>query len=176
MSPSSGSPLARRNGSSRDRRAAIERIYRSHVDEVYRYVFRRCRDHALAEDVVHDVFTTLARSIEDPESVTVGWLKRVARNRLIDIIRRNDNYERKLRLLNAVDDRPSNAAADELEAALELLAPINRIVLTLRYLDGMTVAEIADELDRPIKGVEALITRSRRALRISLEEHDDAPR
>lgn len=148
-------------------------MYRAHVDEVYRYVFRRCRDHALAEDVVHDVFTTVARTVDEPADISIGWLKRVARNQLIDIIRRNDNYERKLRLLNAATARPSDTATETLGAALDLLAPINRVVLTLRYLDGLSIAEISEALNRPPKGVEALITRSRAALRLALEEATD---
>ena len=37
--------------------------------------------------------------------------------------------------------------------------------LALRYLDGLTVSEIADHLDRTVRGTETLLVRARAALR-----------
>lgn len=50
-------------------------------------------------------------------------------------------------------------------AALERLGPHHRAALTLRYLDGLPVAEVAENLGRGIHATEALLQRARRALR-----------
>ncbi|NNE11191.1 MAG: RNA polymerase subunit sigma-24, partial [Ilumatobacter sp.] len=60
-------------------------MYDAHVEEVYRFVFRRCRDHALAEDITQETFMAAIRKADDPSTLSVGWLMTVARNRLVDV-------------------------------------------------------------------------------------------
>ena len=48
---------------------------------------------------------------------------------------------------------------------LAQLAPINRAVLTLRYVDDLPVADCARILDRTVGATEALLTRAKRAFR-----------
>jgi RNA polymerase sigma-70 factor (ECF subfamily) len=50
-------------------------------------------------------------------------------------------------------------------AALDRLGPHHRAVLTLRYLDGLPVAEVAEHLGRGLHATEALLQRARNALR-----------
>ena len=148
-------------------------IYDAHVEEVYRYVHRRCQDHSLAEDVTQDAFIAAIRSTRDPGTISIGWLITVARNRLFDILRRQTKYEEKLRLV--ADSRPGDEEVDiaerlRLESALRLLPVHYRLVLTLHYINGMTVREIAEQLDQSPKSVEGLVTRARRELTGLLDE------
>lgn len=151
-------------------------LYEQHAIEVYRYVHRRCRDRALAEDVTQDAFLTAVRTVDDLETISVGWLIQVARNRLLDLLRRQARYEGKLRLVGARDgvtDEPSAVVGRlRMTAALEGLRVEHRVVLMLHYVDELTVAELADEMGRTPKAVEALLTRARRALRHELEGSD----
>ena len=55
-------------------------------------------------------------------------------------------------------------------AALQRLGPHHRAALTLRYLDGLPVAEVARQLDRGFHATEALLQRARRALRCAYKE------
>lgn len=156
--------------------AAFAQLYERHAVEVYRFVHRRCRDHSLAEDVTQDTFVQAVRSFEDPSAIRVGWLIQVARNRLLDVVRRQARYEGKLRLAGARDaqeDEPS-AVVDRIRmsAALEELRIEHRVVLMLHYVDGFTIPELAEELGRTPKAVEALVTRARRALGQELERTD----
>ena len=50
-------------------------------------------------------------------------------------------------------------------AALATLGPHHRAALTLRYLDGLPVAEVAEQLGRGLHATEALLQRARGALR-----------
>lgn len=158
-----------------ERRRRLHALYDAHVGDVYSYVHRRCGNHSTAQDVTHDVFTTVARTIDDPGEVTVDWLIRRARFRMIDIIRRLENYNAKLTLIGGSSERDFQASvADQLrvEAALEQLTPLHRTVLVLHYVDDLSVAELAEHLERSTKGAEALITRARAALIAALEVVD----
>ena len=154
-------------------------VYDEHVETVYRYVHRRCRDHALAEDITQETFLTVVRSTDDPSTITIAWLLTVARNRLFDVLRRKVRYEEKLQLVaNLGVDLNDVDIAERLrvEAALGELPLHYRLVLTLHYINGMTVPAIAKELGRSPKSVEALVTRARRELAASLsgEQPDTA--
>jgi len=140
------------------------------MDEIYRFAFRRSRDHELAADVTQDVFVAAIRSIDDPADVTIAWLMTVARNRLIDILRRSSRYREKLRVIEgglAVDDDLPYERVD-LQLAMARLSVEHRLVLTMHYLDGHTVPALAEELGRSAKSVEGLVTRARRNLQREL--------
>lgn len=153
-------------------------VYDEHVETVYRYVHRRCRDHALAEDITQETFLTVVRSTDDASTITIAWLLTVARNRLFDVLRRKVRYEEKLQLVaNLGVDLDDVDIAERLrvEAALGELPLHYRLVLTLHYMNGMTVPAIAQELGRSPKSVEALVTRARRELAAALSgEQPDA--
>ena len=61
-------------------------------------------------------------------------------------------------------------------AVLGALAAHHRAALTLRYLDGLPVADVADHLGRTLHATEALLVRARRAFRACYHEgtSDDA--
>ena len=159
-----------------ERRAGFTNLYDLHVAEVYRFVHRRCRDRALAEDVTHDTFLTAVRTMDDPSEINIGWLLRVARNRLIDVLRRQGRFTDKLRLIGSGSSGEGHEGDTiqrlRVEAALEHLSVDHRLVLTLHYLDGKTIPELADELGRSTKSVEGLVTRARRNLQKELEKSD----
>jgi RNA polymerase sigma-70 factor (ECF subfamily) len=154
------------------RRDGFRSVYDAHVGEVHRFVHRRSRDLDLAADITQDVFLAAVRTFDDPSDVTIAWLMRVARNRLIDLLRRDDTLRRKLRLVSSrdgVDHGPDVVERVRVERAFGRLSPAHRVALTLHHVDGLTVAELADELGRSPKGAEALLTRARAALRAELD-------
>ncbi|MGI9622177.1 MAG: RNA polymerase sigma factor [Acidimicrobiales bacterium] len=161
-----------------DRRALFRALYENYATDVYRYVHRRCHDQALAEDITQDTFLTAVRTIEDPRTVNRGWLMTVARNKLFDLLRRHNTRSDKLRLI--ADGAVGQTSDDDLvverlrlEEALAKLTVSHRLVLSMHYLDAMTVEAIADELGRSSKSVEGLVTRARRNLRRELEVNTD---
>lgn len=157
--------------------SAIADVYDAHVEEVYRFVHRRCRDHSLAEDITQETFISAIRSTNDPSSITIAWLLTVARNRLLDVLRRQVRYQGKLRLVG--EDRPNRYDAElverlRVEAALSELSVDYRLVLTMHYIDGLTVAALAEQLGRSVKSIEGIVTRARRELRVKLSNDADA--
>jgi RNA polymerase sigma-70 factor (ECF subfamily) len=163
-----------------DRGAALLALYDDAVGEVYGYLLARCRNRTVAEDVTSDVFMGAVDAITrgNVHDVTTGWLIGIARHKLVDHWRR---VERDQRRLSAVAEEPStgpegddpwDAHLDVLAArdALEQLGAHHRSALTLRYLDGLSVPEVAVVLDRTVHATEALLVRAKRAFRDVYEE------
>ena len=157
----------------------FDELYDRHVHEVYRFVHQRCRDHTLTEDITQETFIAALNSVDGPSSVSAGWLITVARNRLVDVLRRHDRHERKLRLVSAAGvqfDEVDPTERLRIESALEELSVDHRLVLTLHYIDGFTVPALAERLGRSVKSVEGLVTRARRELRVRLDDGTDVDR
>ncbi|MGH3972995.1 MAG: RNA polymerase sigma factor, partial [Pseudonocardiaceae bacterium] len=53
---------------------------------------------------------------------------------------------------------------------LDALGPHHRAARTLRYLDGLPVAQVAEHLGRTMHATEALLVRARAAFRATYEE------
>lgn len=150
------------------------------VGNVFAFVFRRCGDRAVAEDLASDVVLRAVRETKRTGAVvTPAWLMTVARNRLVDHWRSAAREERRLRL--AWSDRDPDEWTDdgspmEPEAVNEVMRrmrPDHQAVLSLRYLDGLSVPEVAEALDRSVHATESLLVRARRAFRTSYTEHTD---
>jgi RNA polymerase sigma-70 factor (ECF subfamily) len=164
----------------RDPGADLLALYDDAVGEVYGYLLARCRNRTVAEDVTSEVFMGAVDSVARGRvgEVTTGWLIGIARHKLVDHWRRAERDERRL---SAVGDEPTmttesddpwEAQLDVLAArdALERLGAHHRAALTLRYLDGLPVAEVAAVLGRTLHATEALLVRAKRAFRDVYEE------
>jgi len=155
-----------------DRGAGLLELYDEALPQVYGYLLARCGDAPLAEDLTSDCFLAAVAAIRKPEppTLSVAWLIGVARHKLVDHWRTEEREQRGLRFVYgeqpAVDD-PWEEELDLLRAreALTRLGPAHRAALTLRYLDGLPVAAVAEQLGRTVHATEALLVRARGALR-----------
>jgi RNA polymerase sigma-70 factor, ECF subfamily len=147
-------------------------LYDEALPHVYGYLLTRCGQRALAEDLTAETFlaaVSAVRKLDTPE-LSVGWLIGVARHKLADHWRRTEREQRGLRVLegepDAVED-PWDAAVDVIQARAVLaeLGAHHRAALTLRYLDGLPVPEVAEHLGRTVHATEALLVRARVAFR-----------
>lgn len=137
---------------------------------MYGYLLPRCGSVADAEDLTAETFIAAVAALKrpDPPSVNVAWLIGVARHKLVDHWRRSERERRGLAAVGP--DQPDDPWEELLDtsaaySALARLPGPQRAALSLRYLDGLTVTEIADHLDRTVRGTETLLVRARQALR-----------
>jgi RNA polymerase sigma-70 factor (ECF subfamily) len=147
------------------------RLYDDALPHVYGYLLARCGDRNLAEDLTAESFLAAVQATRKPGAAdpSIPWLIGVARHKLADHWRRAEREQRGLRLLEepAPADDPWDAAVDRLRAreVLSRLGAHHRAALTLRYLDGLPVPEVARHLDRTVHATEALLVRARAAFR-----------
>jgi RNA polymerase sigma-70 factor, ECF subfamily len=160
------------SGAQEPDRAAFLAFYQEAVPEVYGYFLHRCGDSATAEDLTSETFLAAVRNVEDgrPVPLDVPWVIGVARHKLADHWRRRARDDRLRDALEhdpEPDDDPWDVRLDQLRAndVLAALGPHHRLALTLRYVDGLPVAEVAELLDRTPKATEALLVRARAAYR-----------
>ena len=146
-------------------------LYDIGLSQVYGYPLARCGDRAVAEDLTSETFMAGVDAVHrGSAALSVGWLMTVARNKLVDHWRRREREERSLRLAHEERDdvvEPWDAHIDSVHAHTVLagLAPQHRAALTLRYLDGLPVVQVAAALGRTLHATETLLVRSRRAFR-----------
>jgi RNA polymerase sigma-70 factor (ECF subfamily) len=161
-----------------DQGAALLAMYDRAVPQVYGYLCTRAGSPVVAEDLTADTFLAAVQAVQRdavPE-LTVAWLISVARHKLIDHWRRQAREESGLRLVGEDDDETYEDDADlrferaQARAVLNQLGPHHRSALTLRYLDGLSVPEVADHLGRTVHATEALLVRARNAFRVAYEE------
>ncbi len=152
----------------------LNALYEDTSAHVYGFLMNRCGDPALAADVMSEVYVAATRSVVEgrDETVSTSWLLTVARRRLIDHWRRQTVRRNTLDALRR--ERPGSEPDEQhdparIERALASLAPKQRMALTLRYLDEMSVTEVADALEITYSAAESLLARARRSFETAWE-------
>ena len=124
--------------------ATFEELYHQHVQAVFRFALSVAGRREVAEDLTSEAFLALHRNLESiDQSQLPGWLLTVVRNRARDWWRRQAV---ELRYAERIAERPSTTAELPIERwILESgdLKPVHRSCVMLRYVYGMTRAEIA---------------------------------
>jgi RNA polymerase sigma-70 factor, ECF subfamily len=164
--------------------ASVEELvamYDRALPQVYGYVLPRCGSVTVAEDVTAETFVAAVDALERraAPAPTVAWLIGIARHKLVDHWRRSEREQRNLEEVGetgsqVADPWPEFVDVDAVHVALAKLPPPQRTALTLRYLDGLPVGEVADCMGRSLHATETLLVRARVALRrVYLEERSD---
>lgn len=162
-------------------RLAFTALVRRWEGFVLRVGARVTGDLGEAEEVRQTVFLRLLEApgvVRQPEHFA-AWLRRATVNEAIGAVRRRTRRERmKVRLRSrplAADPDPCDvlAAVDEaarLSAALAVLGPDDRALLSLRFDEGLTFAEIAEALETPTSTLKSRAARLVARLRVLLSE------
>lgn len=149
------------------------RIYRETVHPLYGYLAKRTGgDRALTEDIVQESYLRALDSwkTRPVPDMPLAWLKQVARNILIDYLRR-----KKWDAEAGADGVESRTPADEFES-LEIFLAVASLgrrkarALEAFYFDGLSVREIAGEMSVSERAVEGLLRRARGSLRAVLPD------
>jgi len=162
------------------RPGALSSLYDDALPVVYGYFVRRCGSVELAEDLTSSTFVAAASAVRrgTVPDLSVPWLVGVARNKLVDHWRHLAMVNRSLTLLEggaeeSVDPAQEIVDADAARALLLELPPDYCAVLTLRYLDDLSVPETADLIGRSVHATESLLVRARNAFRDIYEDDTD---
>jgi len=156
--------------------AAMRALYRELYPEIARYVGRRIRSSADAEDLVSRVFFTLVERLDDFDPARGnlrGWLFRIARNAIIDHVRKQRPtvaYDGLGDLLPADADDPLHELLERerlghLLVLLDAEPAETRELLALRYGDGLRHREIAEMTGISEAAVKQRVSRAVRDLR-----------
>ncbi|WTX92501.1 RNA polymerase sigma factor [Streptomyces sp. NBC_00637] len=157
----------------------METVFRLESPRVIAAVARVVRDVGIAEELAQDALVAaLEQWPRDGVPDNPGaWLTAVARNRAVDLVRRRENYARKLQEIGrgldptALPEEPADPDAidDDLlrlvfTACHPVLSAEARIALTLRLLGGLSTPEIARAFLVPEPTVAQRIVRAKKTL------------
>ena len=124
----------------------FEVAYRQYRDVVLRFAMRCVGRRDIAEEITADAFLRLHQNWNAIESEKLpGWLLTVVKHRAADHWRRVELERRYVAEENYSKPRTGGEAPSPLFEN-RVLKPIHRICLILRYVQEMTVAEIASYL------------------------------
>ena len=157
--------------------AALSELYDRYEVKIFTYIYRRTGDESLAEDLTSQVFLKMLESIRDQKawrSSFSGWLYKIAHNLVIDHYRRRGRQ----RAVELDDTTPLAAERQSLESQVEqsldaerLRAAIRRLteeqaeVVSLRFLEGYSINEVAAMMSRSEGAIKALQYRAVATLR-----------
>lgn len=167
---------------------SVEAVFREEWGRLLATLVRWLGDFDLAEEVAADAMATaLERWPSDgvPDR-PAAWLLTTARRRAVDLLRRRQTYAAKLAVLRVEAEREENATVGEQAAGTQqaaadaigddrlrlfftcchpALGPDTRVALTLRYLAGLSTAEVARAFLVPEATMAQRLSRAKRKIR-----------
>lgn len=164
-------------------RRAWSQFYDRYAAPLFRFVLGRVDGQAdVAADVAHDVIVVAMERIAtyDPRRGSLwAWICGIAVNKSRESLRtRTRDHKLQERIQSHPTLGPSQPGPEDADA-LVVLAPLNprhQEVLSLKYVDGYGVREIAQQLGLSEKAVESRLTRAREAFRRVHDGREGKPR
>jgi RNA polymerase sigma-70 factor (ECF subfamily) len=145
------------------------------------YLHRIVGEGQTALDVLQDVWLTVHQrlnSLHSPETFRV-WIYRIAHDRAVSLLRRRRRESEALLQLaeeqdESVEERAVFDDAELVHRALGRLSVLHREVLTLRFLEDLSVEEIALVIGCPRATARSRLFHAKRAMRILVQELNHA--
>lgn len=154
---------------------ALSSLCAHYYPKILRYMRYRVGPNE-ADDLTGEVFVKVMRSIKGQSGSFDAWLYRLARNVVIDRARyRHARPETELtdvmmeQKTNGTDLQATSAARMDMESALAMLNEEHRELLTLKFVQGMSNAEIAGITGQSIGAIRAMQFRALNAMRAVLD-------
>ena len=159
---------------------AFDVLYQRHKDKLFNFVYRSCQNREAVEDIAHDTWMAIIRSIEayQPSAKFTTYLYRIARNKIID-------HWRKPKIFEAETVEPDDVSQASLihgnaNYGMEQLQQINSLMVALQQLpaeqreafllkeEGFSQREIADITNSKPETVKSRVRYARQQLRTEL--------
>lgn len=149
-------------------RADFDQLFAEHYERLVRALTVVAGNRETAEDAVQEAFVKAhlrwhkIGRYDDP----VGWIRRVAINRLRDVHRSHERRRGVLRrLASRTEVEHLDPEIDEFDQILATLPRQQRAATALFYVEGLGIAEIADILEIAEGSVKSHLYDARRRLR-----------
>lgn len=163
---------------------AMTSIYERYIDKVYRLAYSKLGDHHDAQDVASSVFLKLCTYLQQfrGDSKLSTWIFAVTANAAIDFARRRKPQDSLDREIGGKDGEPMerqfpdrNPGPEELMekqdfkrqmlSLVQKLPEMQREILELRFIVGLSYQEISEELGIEMGTVKSRINRAVASLR-----------
>jgi len=163
-----------------DNKEAFIEAYDLYVNEIYRFVFFKVGSKEEAEDITSAIFLKTWNYIQETEKLIEKTLKallyKIARTTIIDYYRKKsnqinfsiDNEENKFDIVDEKQNIEENFQIkhdiDFVQAKLQELKDEYREIILMRYINELSIEEIADQLGKSKGNIRVLTHRALKAL------------
>ncbi|MGB9672627.1 MAG: RNA polymerase sigma factor [Anaerolineales bacterium] len=162
---------------------ALAEVYDTYSQAIYAYALHLLSNSELAEECTAETFYRLLKALQNGAGVQNlrPYLYRVAHNWITDYYRRQplepigltDSHTSKSDppLEHQVEERMRQA---QMRAALQRLTPEQRLVVSLRFIEGLDLESVAEAVGKPLTAVKALQHRALQSLRRMLVKDEES--
>ena len=163
---------------------SLELLYRRYAQPIYAFVYRRTSDVTIAQETVNDTFLLLWKGNASfaGQSSFKTWLLGVAKHKMLDILRsRGRAWEREEELTPEEENQAASTdtggyalllakqQGEHLQVCMEKLSEAQMACVHLHFVEGQTLAQVAQVLDIPANTAATRVHHARRILRDCME-------
>ena len=173
--------------------SAFEALLMRHKDKIYRFIYMKVRDSALAQDIFQDTFIKVVNTLKagsyNEEGKFLPWAMRIAHNLVIDFFRKNNKvrmisesssaredfnvfHTLKLEDENVHDEMTRIELESQMVVLIEHLPDTQRDILKMRIFNEMSFKDIAEKEDISINTALGRMRYALINLRKLIEKHD----
>ena len=163
----------------------ISDLYQDNVQKVYRFFYYKTLDVSISQDLTSDTFmkflekyTELSDSIDDPTKYLYGIMKNIWLQHL------QKKYRQKEIFIEDIDDFSAHVQqqiesfedegdSGQLTKLIDQLPESQRIIMTLRIVDNLTLKEICEQTGRNMNYVKTTRKRGVKSLKKIIENLPD---
>lgn len=153
---------------------AFEILFKRYAPKLYRFIFFRIRDEALIDDFINDIFFQVWQRIQDGKKIDSfqAYLYTMARNTIIDHYRtRKQDFDlsHATSLEDDTDLESHVVLKNDIESILRLVDQLSenyKEILILRYVEDLTITEIAELIGKTTGAVKVQIHRAVKQLKV----------
>jgi len=158
---------------------AFDFIFREYYKPLVQFSYSIVKEQTAAESIVQDVFIKLWERRETIENVTnlLSYMMVMVRNQCVDFLRKEKSSSKMYAALrmeesgNTTEEQISlNEFEEKLLKSIMNLPERCRKAMEMSRFEGFSNKEIAEQMQISVKGVEALIGRALKLLRVELSE------
>lgn len=164
---------------------SFAKLYDLYIKQIYRFVYFKVSSHEEAEDITADVFLKAWNYIQEKKEIKSfsGLLYQIARNHIVDVYRFRSSQKSIYKV--SLDENNSEEISDKgvweknLEIKLEhqhIVQSLKKLkheyreVLTLRFVDELSVEEISQITGRKSLATRVMIHRALKKLKEILKQ------
>lgn len=163
---------------------AFAELYDRYIEKIYRFIYLKLSDKEEAEDTTSEVFLKVWNYLIDPAHKDVqsfsGLVYKMARNAVIDVYRKRANRQ-EFSLSAAENLSDDDTIIEGIHAKHELTTILKKLktlkteyqeVVVLRYIDELSIPEMAEILGKNQTAVRVTLHRALKILKKLVESHE----
>lgn len=157
----------------------LKKFYNTYKEKVYNLINLRIKkDHPMFHDLFNDIFHSAILNISKLNHKSIsGWLFNITKRRVNDHLRKHYREEKYLNKLyqdeaysiDCVEEIYNKERVLQLQVAMEKIKPKYSEIIKLKYIERLSLKEIAEKTEKNTKAVESLLIRAKATLKNALE-------